>query len=720
ATGHVSGSMSLGGLIGQLSLGAVQQSCALGSVSGGYNLGGLIATAYQGTVNQCYAAGIVEDEFDSGGLIGTATESSVSGSFWDSERSGLAVSAGGTPETTEHMQQQATFATEGWTFWNEDDGIWDISEGETYPWLWDMDHGLIAEFTATPLSGVLPLTVDFTDLSLFCSSPIGSWNWYFGDGLSSDEANPSHTYTTSGVYTVTLTVESEDFWEHAFVKKVGYITVDALPTADFSYDSSVGEVPFTVHFTDTSDPGTRTITSWAWDFGDGDTSTDPNPDHEYTDEGRYTVSLTVTTELGSDTETKEDCIWATGIQIWNISNLGNIGNDPGYPLDGSYTMMDDIDASAKGVFAPIGSSATPFVGTFDGQGYTISGLTINQPSDNYIGLFSYLGDGAYIHDLRMEGGSITGNYYVGALAGGSTNVSITRCFAHTTVSGGITVGGLIGINSGLSVQECSANCTVSAVSARGGGLFGQTTDSTVADSYAEGDVDAGLGVGKVEIGHAGGFVGSASSTSFANCWASGSVSAPVYAGGFAGSMGTGSTADRCFAGGTVSGNDNVGGFAGYIQQPSQVLTLSKCLALGNVQQLTSKDDKTITGQQGGLAGYSQNALMEDCYAQGAVQGSYYVAGLVGYASRGSFTRCYSTGNITGTLYLGGLVAAIDSCSATDCFWDTESSGQTTSALGTGKTTAEMMTQDTYTNWDFETVWAIDEGFSYPWLQEDGP
>lgn len=82
----------------------------------------------------------------------------------------------------------------------------------------------------------------------------------------------------------------------------------APPSSSFSVSSSTGTAPFSVTFTDTSNAGTSAITSWEWDFGDGTTSTDQNPVHEYVGVGNYDVSLTVTTNVGSDTEARSSAV----------------------------------------------------------------------------------------------------------------------------------------------------------------------------------------------------------------------------------------------------------------------------------------------------------------------------------------------------------------------------------------------------------------------------
>jgi PKD repeat protein len=165
----------------------------------------------------------------------------------------------------------------------------------------------VADFTGTPTTGVCPLAVSFTDASAPGSAPITSWLWDFGDGGQSIEQNPSHSYTDGGTYTVTLTVTTSVGQDSEV--KTDYISVICLPpTAEFAADPIGGCEPLNVQFTDLSDPGSMAITSWLWDFGDGDQSTESDPSHLYGSDGTYTVSLTVSSGAGQDTETKTDLI----------------------------------------------------------------------------------------------------------------------------------------------------------------------------------------------------------------------------------------------------------------------------------------------------------------------------------------------------------------------------------------------------------------------------
>jgi PKD repeat protein len=163
----------------------------------------------------------------------------------------------------------------------------------------------VADFSGTPTSGDKPLDVSFTDEST--GGPVTEWSWDFGDGGSSTEQNPSHTYTVAGTYTVALTVTGPGGSDAE--TKVDYITVnEPAPVAEFSADPTNGNKPLAVQFTDES---TGVVSSWSWNFGDGGSSTDQNPSHTYTTQGVYTVALTVTGPGGSDSETKTDYITVT-------------------------------------------------------------------------------------------------------------------------------------------------------------------------------------------------------------------------------------------------------------------------------------------------------------------------------------------------------------------------------------------------------------------------
>jgi len=164
----------------------------------------------------------------------------------------------------------------------------------------------VTTFTASPTAGLAPLTVQFTDTST--GSPT-SWAWTFGDGGTSSEQNPQHTYTTPGLYTVTLNATNE--YGSDYELKTDYITVYGPVTAQFTANITGGTAPVAVQFTDLSTGGP---TSWSWTFGDGGTSTAQNPQHTYTTAGTHTVTLTASHPYDSDTETKTAYITVAVLQ----------------------------------------------------------------------------------------------------------------------------------------------------------------------------------------------------------------------------------------------------------------------------------------------------------------------------------------------------------------------------------------------------------------------
>ena len=174
--------------------------------------------------------------------------------------------------------------------------------------------GPTADFSADQTSCCTPLTVQFTDLSTAGDNPITGWSWDFDNDGTPDSTvqNPSHQYSTSGTYTVNLTV-TDSHGCTDYEVKTDYISANAGPTADFSADQTSCCTPLTVQFTDLSTAGDNPITGWSWDFDNDGTpdSTVQNPSHQYSTSGTYTVNLTVTDSHGcTDYEVKIDYITA--------------------------------------------------------------------------------------------------------------------------------------------------------------------------------------------------------------------------------------------------------------------------------------------------------------------------------------------------------------------------------------------------------------------------
>jgi gliding motility-associated-like protein len=148
----------------------------------------------------------------------------------------------------------------------------------------------VVQFTSND-SGLLcvPQTILFTDNSNTGSPGTVSYIWDFGDGNFSSALNPSHSYANSGNYSVSLSVTNGAGCS-ASLTKPGYLQLLGQPNAGFNaVNSNSCTAPFTVNFSNTS----TNYGSCVWDFGDGTTSTLANPTHTYTNNGSYTVSLSI-------------------------------------------------------------------------------------------------------------------------------------------------------------------------------------------------------------------------------------------------------------------------------------------------------------------------------------------------------------------------------------------------------------------------------------------
>lgn len=337
-------------------------------------------------------------------------------------------------------------------------------------------------------------------------------------------------------------------------------------------------------------------------------------------------------------------------------------------------------------FKPIGQSSPYFTGTFDSKGYTISGLYINRPDEDYIGLFGVtIGD--TITDAILTSVDITGDDYVGGLVGYAYESTMTG--SHTTgdVKGDnlyshYDVGGFVGWIYGSTVTSCYSTVTVAS------GIYGE---------------------------RAGGFVGwDVGGNTFVSCYATGTVSGKFVLGGFVGRLYGSSSFTSCYATGVVTGTYRyIGGFGGGYSVVDG-MTISKCYATGNV---ISTGDYAAGGFVGDL---NDVFTITDCYARGDVTATSCdtVGGFIGYLKEGTIINAYSTGSVNGDTTVGGFCADNYLGTITDCFWDTQTSGTETSDGGTGKTTAQMKTKTTFTDasWDFTDIWVIDgttnDGYPY--------
>ena len=412
---------------------------------------------------------------------------------------------------------------------------------------------------------------------------------------------------------------------------------------------------------------------------------------------------------------------------------------------------------------------TSCVGGLVGQNQLNNGvgsITNSYAKGNVTGSGEHVGGLVGQNQLNNGVGSITNSYATGNVTGSGAHVgglvgqnqlnnngvgSITNSYATGSVIGNESVGGLVGQNM-CGITNSYATGSVTGNGFYVGGLVGNNDSSTIASSYAKGNIisNNGYGVGGlVGINH-GNNVGS-----ITNSYATGSVTGSYIVGGLLGDVGglvginngnngSGSITNS-YATGTVTGSYNVGGLVGINYCVNRGGSITNSYATGSVtgmnnvgglagQNMCSITNSYATGNVTGsnyIAGLvgGNNGGITNSYATGSVIGSYIVGGLVGDNNKGgaSITNSYAMGKVTGTNNVGGLVGVNDHGTITNSFWNTTTSGQAASDGGTGKTTAQMMQLSTFSSWNTATpktiantggsgaVWRIYEGHTAPLL-----
>jgi glucose/arabinose dehydrogenase len=195
----------------------------------------------------------------------------------------------------------------------------------------------VAAASGSPLSGAAPLTVNFS--SAGSSDPEGvalTYSWTFGDGGTSTQPNPSHTYQSAGTYTARLTVSDGVNSTASNNISVSVTTSgNQPPVAVASGSPTSGTAPLTVNFSSagSSDPEGVALT-YSWTFGDGGTSTQPNPSHTYQSTGTYTARLTVSDGVNS-TSSSDIPITVSGASAGLVAAYGFEESSGGTVTDAS-------------------------------------------------------------------------------------------------------------------------------------------------------------------------------------------------------------------------------------------------------------------------------------------------------------------------------------------------------------------------------------------------
>ena len=388
------------------------------------------------------------------------------------------------------------------------------------------------------------------------------------------------------------------------------------------------------------------------------------------------------------------------VPVTTKQELDNVRLD----MNGKYILMNDIvftddDYASTGEFynsgkgwSPIGTSAVPFTGHFNGNGKTISGLYINDENGVNIGLFGYLTSNAKVENVSLTEVDFTANSKLGGIAGYGAGT-----FNNCSVSG--------------SLYASDNNC---------GGICGYASSAKFTNCWFIGNVTS-------NCNNAGGIAGTAAYGSITECQSYGTVEAEINAGGIVGYLDTSvsgtATISVCRNSATVSGA-NAGGIVGnnYLGYNTDTYPLT-----------------TSPNTAYGRRYYSAYATITNCYNYGSVEGKENAAGIIGFqhyktgtystsnqvSSLTSITSCYNVGIISSSTLeegdeteqqTGGIVCSEGeriTCSPY-CYYLDQALVGAGNDYGTAKSDDQLVKQATYTNWDFETVWTIDSTAEYPY------
>ncbi|MCL1977751.1 MAG: peptidoglycan DD-metalloendopeptidase family protein [Candidatus Bathyarchaeota archaeon] len=284
---------------------------------------------------------------------------------------------------------------------------------------------------------------------------------------------------------------------------------------------------------------------------------------------------------------------ADPFEIWTAEQLNHVRAHLGAST--YFIVMDDIDLDDF-AWTPIGTNTVPFGGVLNGDGHEISNLTVNLPSQNYVGLFGY--SKGTIKNLTLKDISITGKDNTGGLVGYNNLGIIDNCSVtgNSSVTGGV--------------------CT--------GGFVGQNIKGSVSNSGTTSIVTGGT--------KSGGFVGNADTGTIEKCYATGEVTITgSYPGGFAGYLESNTVIEKCYATGNVSSTSTIaGGFAGYLNSSA---TLRNCFATG--RSLAKDNSAGFVGW-----GYNVNGKMENCYTTTSNNAPFSGGGFL------TVTDCYFNKDLT--------------------------------------------------------------------------
>jgi hypothetical protein len=440
---------------------------------------------------------------------------------------------------------------------------------------------------------------------------------------------------------------------------------------------------------------------------------------------------------------------ATGLP-WTAEDINGVGPNPleawGFKVTGTRVFR------FTQIFARVDVVDCPVIHTFNGNGHKITDLFIDRRTDTLyihaghdIGLFHQTVS-SQVRNLTLENLTVKGAGDVGGLVG--TGYGANLKLENIQISGSIlgtqsTVGGIIGQTYVVAaeINNCSFNGQVEGDYAVAGIVGLAWNYGAVHSKIQNSNFNGLVTVDTPFFGNAGGIAGYAYKSDILSCTVAGTINGGTASGGVLGLSNMSNIQDSSSSATLLCGNeDYVGGIVGTtIASAPLAESILRCKSTGNINAnglaiggLVGYADVFDIGQSfvtgnvvgdtrvGGLIGFS-NARVRNCYAVANVTGpAGGVGGLIGvHDSTFNIENSYSAGLVQGGLPIGGLIGEdwLSGGLIVNCFWDIETSGQTTSDGGTGKTTTEMKEMATFADagWDIEGNESADLANGYPFL-----
>jgi PKD repeat protein len=238
-----------------------------------------------------------------------------------------------------------------------------------------------ASFTYAPLEPTILDTIQFYDASSDVDGSVTAWHWDFGDGNTTTFKDPTHRYTDTGQYAVTLTVTDDD--DAVNSTTVTVTVVNIAPSANFTYSPASPKVGDDIQFVDRSlDPEEKTL-SHLWGFGDGNTASEPNPTHRYETAGTYAVTLTVEDDNNVSDVTVMNIkilpVYDLHIELRDVLGFAIAETRVNIWLNGELSASGLTDNHGKITFSAVGQGHYTIKTTSLGQTTSIS-LSVFEPT----------------------------------------------------------------------------------------------------------------------------------------------------------------------------------------------------------------------------------------------------------------------------------------------------------------------------------------------------